>query len=141
MQNTNTNNNVIIYQFGWRLSGSKHLNNNLLTLKAWDLMEEKTSLIKAFPLYSKSIFNKQISLYTETYCRETIDGAALRSPIGVSNNSMAVCSSSFLYRDTILDSALLSRSRMRLKTRSLNFLNLTHRQRSREYVKIWCWVS
>lgn len=64
-----------------------------------------------------------------TYCRETIDGAALMSPMRVSSNSTALCSSSFLYRDTMLDSALLSRSKMRLKKRSLNFLNLEQRRK------------
>lgn len=31
-----------------------------------------------------------------TYVRDTIEGAALRSPMGVSSSSMAFCSSSFL---------------------------------------------
>lgn len=80
-------------------------------------MEEKTSLYKSFSALQSFFNNKgQNRSVCRTYCRETIDGAALRSPTGVSSKSMAFCSSSFLYRDTMLDSALLSRIRMRLKT-------------------------
>lgn len=61
-----------------------------------------------------------------TYLRETMDGAALMSPDTVSRISMAFCSSSFLYRATILDSARLSRIRILRRNRLLKTINLKH---------------
>lgn len=60
---------------------------------------------------------------------ETTDGAALMSPVTVSRISMAFCSSSFLYRATILDSARLSRIRIRRRNRLLNLINLKYDKR------------
>ena len=64
-----------------------------------------------------------------TYWREMMDGAALRSPDTESRISMAFCSSSFLYRATMLDSTRVSRRRIRRRIRLLNFMNLKKRER------------
>lgn len=59
-----------------------------------------------------------------SYHREMIDGAALMSPDTIYRISMAFCSSSFLYSDTILDSVWLSQIRIFRRNRLLNFRNL-----------------
>lgn len=59
-----------------------------------------------------------------SYQSDTMDGAALMSPVTVSRISMAFCSSSFLYSATMLDSARLSRIRILRRIRLLNFINL-----------------
>lgn len=58
-----------------------------------------------------------------------MDGAALMSPDTVSRISMAFCSSSFLYRATILDSARLSRIRILRRIRLLKTINLKYEKK------------